>query len=85
MKVSCYELQYDGNGKLNNAVAQAQMQHDAPVLCTDIANVNDTFSTNIANYIQFEFYTHYFCMYYLSCHTAFELGCRVGVLMFAYQ
>lgn len=39
VQVSCYELQYDGNGKLNNAVAQAQMQHDAPVLSTDIANV----------------------------------------------
>lgn len=39
--VSCYVLQYDNQNKLVQANAQAQIKHDAPVLCTDIASVCD--------------------------------------------
>ena len=35
--VTCFELVKNGNG-LGNVVAQAQIRHDAPVLCSDIAS-----------------------------------------------
>ena len=39
VQVNCYELQYNQN-QLSNIVAQSQIKHDGPVLCSDISNVS---------------------------------------------
>lgn len=37
-KLSCFELQKNQMGKIQNAIPQGQIQHEAPVLCSDIAS-----------------------------------------------
>lgn len=36
--VYCYQLQYGQDGNITGALPQAQIHHDGPVLCTDIAS-----------------------------------------------
>jgi WD40 repeat protein len=40
---SCFELQRSNTGGLANVIAQGQIKHDAPVLCSDIGS--DGFTT----------------------------------------
>lgn len=39
--VSCYELQYDAQGLVQQAVPQAQTRHEGPALCSDFAPVSE--------------------------------------------
>jgi len=38
--VNCYEIQSSG-GKISNVIPQAQIRHEAPVLCSDISTVSN--------------------------------------------
>lgn len=42
--VTCYELQYNQQGVLSNAVARGQIKHEAPVLCSDTNTESLSFS-----------------------------------------
>jgi hypothetical protein len=39
-QVYCYEIQYGPGGQVSGIVKRGQMQHEAPVLCTDIGSVS---------------------------------------------
>lgn len=39
-QVSCYEIQYGNDRKISNVIPQAQISHEGPVFCTDIATVS---------------------------------------------